>query len=127
MRASLELPCAECYQYEPCGMVGRPVYTSSIFDGNDQAPASPAACFFHCCRGGVKSALETLKEARSKGASGILPFSTEHKPHIDLDGFSGRFVALGAQHLGLDNGDVVARIGRDLITVSNVFEYHPPK
>lgn len=127
IRASHELPCAECYQYEPCQMVGKQVYASSIFDGNDQAPASPAACFFHCCRDGVKSAKIELRQARHEGVSGILPFGTEHKPYIDREGFSGRFVARNAEHLGLNNGDVVVRVKGDLVTVTNVFQCHPPK
>lgn len=119
--------CGGCYQQVVCEMNGDPRYVGGILDGDQEIPQSPAACFFHCCRAGVKDALEKIKEAKKTGTTGLIPVSTPHKPYITIPLLTGREVAYKANGWGLNDGDVVIRSAGKCIKLTNVFLYHPPK
>lgn len=127
MRLSEVTPCNTCYQAVPCEKYGNPIATSAAVEGGDSVPLLPPNCFYHCCRGGVKAAKDAYRKARSDGSTGLISFATEHKPFVERPELSGRFVAVGAEGLGFDDGDIVVRTDGEAAIVTNVFEYHPPR
>lgn len=120
-------PCNSCYQGYVCEKYGNPLNTSAAVEGGDSAPGLPPNCFYHCCRGGVKAAKEAYREAQTNGSTGLIPFATKHKPFVERPGLSGRFVAIDAGALGLNNGDIVVRVQGEQEVVTNVFDFHPPR
>lgn len=127
MRLSEVTPCNTCYQAVPCEKYGNPITTSAAVEGGDSVPLLPPNCFYHCCRGGVKAAKDAYRKANADGSTGLMPIATEHKPLVERSGFSGRFVAVSAQGLGFDDGDIVVRTDGEAAIVTNVFAYSPPR
>lgn len=127
MGISETAPCNDCYQAIPCDMYGSPIMTSAAVEGGDDVPRLPPNCFYHCCRGGVKAAKDAYRKARADGSTGLIPFATEHKPSVERPGLSGRFVAIGAEKLGHEDGDIIVRVQGEQAVVTNVFCYNPPR
>lgn len=127
MRLSEVTPCNTCYQAVPCEKYGNPITTSAAVEGGDDVPLLPPNCFYHCCRGGVKAAKVAYRKANADGSAGFIPFATEHKPFVERLGLSGRFVAIDAEALGFNNGDIVVRVQGEQAVATNVFDFHPPR